>query len=118
MTMHLSNELKRLLAEQTYESTRSLLTVAAPDMKSWSQLDPDSQTQCGDAMYMWLAGLGSNEVAEEWFNRSGQLPRVIWDQVPDGPDRNTFIMAALEMLKWLIALAEIGLKKPGEEVQG
>jgi hypothetical protein len=113
--VHLSNELKRVLAGHTYESTRSLLLVAAPEMKPWDQLTGDEQAQCGEAMRLWLAGLGSNEVAETWFERSGHFPRTIWDQLPGGPDRNTFIMAALEMLKWLIAGAELGLKKPREE---
>jgi hypothetical protein len=111
--MQLSNDLKRMLAEHTYESTRSMLMVTAPSMKPWDQLEGSEQAQCMEAMRMWLAGLGSNEVAEEWYNRSGQIPRAIWDQVPDGPDKTIFIMAALDMLNRLIAEAEIGLKYTG-----
>ena len=119
--MRLSNDLKRMLAEHTYESTRSMLRVAAPSMKPWDQLTGDEQAQCMEAMRLWLAGLGSNEVGMEWFNRSGYSPSAIWDQVPDGPDPTVFIMAALDMLNWLIAKAEIGLKHTGldnEESQG
>ncbi len=112
---HMSNELKRMLAEHTYKSTQSMLMVTAPSMKPWEQLTGDEQTQCMEAMRFWLDGLGSNEVAEEWYNRSGQVPRAIWDQVPDGPDKTIFIMAALDMLKWLIAEAELWLKRPASE---
>ena|SRR5579872_2576443 len=110
--MFLSNELKRMLAQHTYESTRSMMAVAAPAMKPWDELTPDEQAQCGETMRLWLAGLGSNEVGEEWFRRSGQSPKAMWDQIPGGPDPTMFIMAALDMLKWLIAEAELGLKNP------
>src|SRR5881275_3235968 len=104
--MQMSNELKNLLASHVYEQTRSMLLVAAPAMKTWDQLTGDEQAQCAEAMRLWLDGLGSNEVAEEWFNRSGHFPRAIWSQVPDGPDRNTFILAGLDLIQTLIAMAE------------
>ena len=113
--MHLSNELGRMLAEHTYESTRLQFRVVAPEMKPWDGLSEDEQAQCRDAMRLWLAGLGSNEVGEEWFNRSGRFPRALWDQVPNGPSPTIFIMAALEMLERVLALAELGLKKSSEE---
>ena len=52
-----------------------MLMVAAHTMKPWDQLSAEEQAQCGEAMRLWLAGIGSNEVAEEWFNRSGHFPR-------------------------------------------
>ena len=108
---HMSNELKNLLASSVYEQNRSMLTVAVPAMKPWDQLTGDEQAQCREAMRFWLDGLGSSEVGEAWFDRSGHVPRAIWDQVPHGPDRTIFIMAALDLLGWLIAQAELGLKQ-------
>lgn len=103
--MQMSDELKNMLTSHVYEGVRSREMVAQPAMKTWDELTGDEQMQCREAMRLWLDGLGSNEVAEAWFERSGQFPRAMWGQLPGGPDRNVFCMATLDLLGWLIVQA-------------
>lgn len=105
----MSEELKTFLAERVYEKMRGALMLTAPDMKPWASLSEQERAQCVASMWMWVAGIGSNEVGHEWYLRSGQIPRAIWSQLPDFDHETSFVMAGIDLLFLLITLAERGL---------
>jgi len=107
--MTMSDDLKKKLAEQVYSHLHDMLQLTAP-MKEWSELSHIEQNMCAESMRIWMAGLGTNEVGETWFQRSGDLPRTIWDQLPDIDHQTPFEFAALHLIVRLIDLAEQGLK--------
>jgi len=106
--MLLSDRLKDHLAKKVYNNVKQVHILNA--IKKWEELTLEERRQAAQSYQVILSGLGSNEVGQAWYERSGQLPKVLWEQLNKDIDTSTsWQFSALHLISALVALAEVGL---------
>lgn len=96
--------LQRKVAELVYEADRQRLMISSPELLAWNQLGQQEQEDFMKAIDMWLAGLGSNEVIESWYERSGHIIPTFLEDVAL-VDRVSWSFTALDVIYTLMGLA-------------
>lgn len=112
--LNLSPTLGAVVASTVYENMRQRGIHLRP-MRPWEALTDDERAQIIRGLNLWLKGLGSNEVAQAWFERSGSFVGPIVEQLQQDYDRTMFTFAAMDLINELIKLAEQGVDQQGEQ---